>query len=242
MGQGPFVMPILMKKLVLFIGAMMLVLPVHGLNPVSLNRQPQPQPQLQQDLPGQTPEEILGRMDRAMDEAAKEGMALTMEVKVPIMGTMRTRAWMLGEKRRMEGKALGKEFVMWSDGTTGWMYSPGTNEVVIMDMNEGQSESDTDENMRLISGVTEGYDAVLEDETPQVWHFRCTRSKDNRDKESPKRIDVTVCKGSYMLKELKTSMKGITVVMKDVCMGVTEEDVTFDLAKYPDAEVIDKRK
>ena len=41
---------------------------------------------------------------------------------------------------------------------------------------------------------------------------------------------------------MNTSMKGVKLTLRDVTYNITEEDVTFDESRFPDAEVVDKRK
>ena len=40
---------------------------------------------------------------------------------------------------------------------------------------------------------------------------------------------------------LSAKIDGVTMIMKDISFGVTQEQMTFDLSKYPDAKIIDKR-
>lgn len=188
----------------------------------------------------QTPEEILGRMSEVMSNAENKGLSMTMTIKIPILGSMNTHAYTLGDKSRIEVKAMGKEMITWDDGKTSWEYNPKDNEITIEDAKTGK-KSETEENMGLATGVTEGYDIKLVKETDQYWAFRCTRSKDNPNKDDPKKMDISVWKDSYLLRELKATVKGITVVMSDVSFDVQESDVIFDINKFPGAKIIDKR-
>ena len=190
----------------------------------------------------QTPEEILDRMAKAMDGKEAAGMALTMEMKIPILGTMHMRACMLGNKTRMEMKMLGKDGIIWEDGDIQYIYNAKKNEITI----EGSStsagnSSEAEDNLGLATGVTEGYDAKLLKETDEAWFFECKKQKTNKNKDDPKKINISVLKGSYYLKEMSTSIKGVAVVMKDFDFNVTERDVTFDRNQYPDAQIVDKR-
>ena len=193
-----------------------------------------------QDLLTQTPEEILRKMSQAMDRGETEGLAVTMEMKIPILGTFRSRLYTRGNKTRMEMKAMGRDVCMWSDEETTWMYDSMSNEVVIT-KDRTRGDHDSADNLELMDKLEEGYDAKLQKETPEAWYLRCTKRKDNPDKDAPKRMDVAVYKDSYLVMEMSASVKGITVVMKEFSLDVSEEDVTFDMARYPDAGVTDER-
>ena len=190
----------------------------------------------------QTPEEILDRMSKAMEGKEAAGMAMTMEMKIPILGTVHMRVCTLGDKTRMDVKMRGKEGVIWEDGDIQYAYNAKKNEITI----EGSSphagnSSEAEDNLGLATGVTEGYDVKLLKETGEAWFFECKKQKTNKDKDAPKKINVSVLKGSYFLKEMSTSIRGAAVVMKDFDFNVTERDVTFDRNQYPDARIVDKR-
>ncbi len=82
----------------------------------------------------QTPEEILSRMEEAVSQHESDGVVMTIDIKIPLLGTLSTTAWSLGDK-----------------------------------------------------------------------------------------------------------MSGVTTTIRNVSFGVTEEQVTFDMSKYPGAKVVDKR-
>ena len=188
----------------------------------------------------QTPEEILEKMTEAMNHDESEGMIMTVSMKVPILGTFGMRAYTLGDKSRVEMKAMGKELVTWSDGVTSWEYDSKDNTITIRLEKPGEP-SDAQENMNMVNGVTEGYDVKLLKETDEAWFFRCDKQKTNKDKDDPKRIDISVYKGTYYLREMSTTMKGVTMIIKSIEFGVKEEDVTFDISRFKGAKIVDKR-
>jgi len=55
------------------------------------------------------------------------------------------------------------------------------------------------------------------------------------------KMDLVVSKATYLPISTTVKEKGVTVTMRDYAIGVTEEQVTFDPAKYADAKIIDKR-
>ena len=54
-------------------------------------------------------------------------------------------------------------------------------------------------------------------------------------------MDLVVSKATYLPISHSVKEKGVTVTMRDFAIGVSEEQVTFDPAKYANAKIIDKR-
>ena len=100
-------------------------------------------------------------------------------------------------------------------------------------------ESNADD---MFSGITKGYDVKLQSETDKAWYFKCKKSKGNKDKNDPKKMDLIVEKGTYYPISLSTKAMIASISIHDVSFGVTEDQVTFNPAAYPNAKVIDKRK
>ena len=191
-------------------------------------------------LTAQTPEEIIARMDEEMNKSDKMGLAVTMDLKLPIIGTTSARMYNLGEKNRTEMNFKDVKSTLWMDNTTMWTYTPGDNEVVI-EKRDSKSNSQ-EENLGLMRGITDGYDIKLTKETADAWYFDCKKSKTNTVKDDPKNMTLVVDKKTYMPKELTTKAKGVTVSMKDAVLGVTESEVTFDKSKLPaNVKITDKR-
>lgn len=187
----------------------------------------------------QTSEEILARMEQQTERFDKEGCTMVMDVKIPILGTFSTKMYLLGEKSRSTTAIRGMEIITWTDSTTDWTYDSAKNEITIEKL-KSSGESDAD-NVKMLDGITEGYDVKLKKEDAQAWYFRCTKLKSNPSKDDPKAMDLTVSKSTYLPVSLKVSEKGATVTMRDFTVGATEKDVTFNAADYPSAKIIDKR-
>lgn len=189
----------------------------------------------------QTAEEIITRMDAEMSKHNEsEGFAMTMDMKIILIGTISSRSYILGDKMRIEANKDGKDFVTWSDGKTEWSYDSEKNEIEITNAKpkeKSEAESDT----KMFTGITEGYDVKIDKETPTEWHIRCKRSKSNPDKDAPKKMDLVVAKGTYWPVILSTSVTAATVTMRDLSFGVTEKQVTFDEKDYPGVKIVDKR-
>ena len=188
----------------------------------------------------QSTEEILARMDEQTERVTPEGFSMIMEIKLPILGTMGTTAYILGDKYKLVSEVKGDVLMYWSDKVTEWEYDASKNEVTITNAKPSE-ESQAESNVKMLKGVTDGYDVRLRSETDEVWNFRCTKSKTNKDKDDPRTMDLVVAKGSYMPVSLKSTLKGVTVTMRNFAVGLTEEDVTFDASKFTNAKIIDKR-
>ena len=187
----------------------------------------------------QSPREIIVRMEAEMDKHADEGIILTLDTKVPILGTVTMRIHSRGEKARSDTKMMGQQITTWTDGDTEWTYTSKTHTVTITSVAGSKSAENGD--VALLSGIADGYDVTLTKETADAWYIACRRSASNTDKDAPGKMDLVVAKGTYYPKSLKTKVKGLTVTMHDVSFGVSEKYVTFNLNDYPGAVVEDKR-
>ena len=186
----------------------------------------------------QTPQEIISRMETEMEKHEKEGIIMTVDAKISILGTVTTKTYSLGDKMRSEGKMMGIEIITWTDGNTEWSYNSKTNEVKISTQEES---SETEGDAEMFSDITDGYDVTIDKETDKAWYLLCKKSKSNKDKDDPKKIELAIAKKTYMPISLKTKMSGVTITMRDISFGVTEKQVTFDAKEYPNAKIVDKR-
>lgn len=186
----------------------------------------------------QTPQEIISRMEAEMDKHEKDGLIMTLDAKVPIIGTMTTKTYTLGTKARIEATVMGVDVVTWSDENTLWTYNSKKNEVEISIQGES-SESEGDAEM--FNGITDGYDVTIDKETATTWNILCKKSKSNKDKDAPKKMELVVAKSTYMPVSLKTKVSGIGITMRNISYGVTERQVTFNAKDYPGVTIIDKR-
>lgn len=189
----------------------------------------------------QTAEEIVSRMNAEISKHNEsEGFAITMDMKIILVGTISSRSYILGDKMRIEANKDGKDFITWSDGKTEWSYDSETNEIEIKNA-KPKEKSDKDSNTKMFKDVTEGYDVRIDKETATEWHIRCKRSKSNPDKDAPKRMDLVVAKGTYWPVSLTTSVTAASVTLRDISFGVTESQVTFNEKDYPGVKIVDKR-
>ena len=187
----------------------------------------------------QTAEEILDKMDQVFGQYENSGLAMTVQTKIPILGTMSVKAYTLGNKSRMETRMMGVDLIIWDDGATEWTYNAKDNELEIANSKPSSGE---DGDADMFKGVADGYDVSIKKETAEAWYIQCKKSKTNTNKEDPKNMEIVVAKGTYHPVSLSTKISGASMTMKDLSFNVTEDQVTFDPKKYASAKVVDKRK
>ena len=189
----------------------------------------------------QTAEEIMAKMGEVMEQVGEEsGLRMTMDIKIPILGTMSTKAWSLGDKMRMEAEMMGKKLITWQDGETEWTYDSDANTITI-EKQDTSKRSEEKENMEMFQNATEGYDVSIGKETSTTWTIKCRKNRSNTNKDDPKNMEIVVSKGTYYPVSLSAKVNMVTVTMRDLKFHVTEKEVTFNKAEYPGATVIDKR-
>lgn len=188
----------------------------------------------------QTPQEIVSRMEEAMEKHEKEGLVMTMDIKIPILGTMSTKTYVLGDKYKSEGGMMGVKIVTWSDGTTTWTYDGKKDEITIEDTAHAKPDENKGDT-EMFTGVADGYDVSLKKETDDAWYLLCKKSKDNKEKDDPKTMDLVVAKGTYYPVSISAKVSGVSVKIYDVSFGVSDKQVTFNKADYPRATIVDKR-
>ncbi len=186
----------------------------------------------------QTPQEIIARMDAEIGKREHEGIVMSADSKIPILGSVTVKTYTLGNKMRAETTIKGIKVITWTDDTTSWEYDSKKNEITIK---KEIATVDAEDDMGMFAGITEGYDITQQSETADAWHFLCKKSKSNTEKDAPKSMDLVVAKGNYLPISLSFKMSGISMTLRNIAFGVTEKQVTFNPADYPDAKIIDKR-
>jgi outer membrane lipoprotein-sorting protein len=189
----------------------------------------------------QTAEEIVAKMDEAMEQVGEEnGLRMTMDIKIPILGTMSTDAWTLGDKMRMEAEMMGKKIVTWQDGETEWTYDSDEKTITVTAQDKSR-RSEEKENMKMFQSATEGYDVSISKETADAWTIKCRKKSSNTNKDDPKNMEIVIAKGTYYPVSLSARVDMVTVTMRNLRFNVSEKDVTFNKADYPGVTIIDKR-
>ena len=189
----------------------------------------------------QTPEEIIAQMDQVMEKhEAKDGFAMVMEMKIPILGSFASAVKSWGDKMRMEIDVKGEQMITYIDGDTEWDYNV-KEKVIKIKKRDVTKKSKEEENMKMFQSATDGYDVSISKETDKAWYLRCKKSRSNTNKDDPKNMDLVIAKGTYMPLSLSAKVSGITITMRDLDFNVTEKDVTFNQADYPGVKIVDER-
>ena len=193
------------------------------------------------NLRAQTPEEVVERMNAEIRKGDSLGMSFDFMMSIPILGEFRSTNYTLGDKLKIELLAKDKKVTSWNDGITEWEYDTEKNEVKITNAKPRENKANSGDT-NLITGVSEGYDLSFDRKTnDKVWYIVCKKNKSNKDKDDPRRIDLAVSKADYSTIYMKTKVKGIGISMENFHIGVTEKDVTFNPADYPNAKIVDER-
>lgn len=187
----------------------------------------------------QTPEEIIRNMDKAMAAGGDNGLSMVMEIKIPIVGTASSTLYILGDKARTETELMGHKMITFSDGVTEYEYDTVDNKLTIKDAKPNVNDGSEAE---LFSGILESYDVTLSKETDDAWYLLCKKSKNNKEKEDPDKLDLVVSKATNLPISLSTKVSGVKMVLRDVKVGVDEKLLSFNPADYPDAKIVDNRK
>lgn len=187
----------------------------------------------------QTAQEIVERMDAAMTGHESEGMIFAMDLKMFIVGTVSTTVYSKGDKYRFDTDAKGNKVINWSDSKTVWTYESEKNTVTIK--NADGKKSDEKSSTEMLSGITDGYDVSIVKETADAWYIKCRKSRTNAKKDDPKKMDLVVSKANYYPLSLSTDATLVTVTIRLLGYGVTDEQLTFNPDDYPNAQIVDER-
>ena len=187
----------------------------------------------------QTAQEIVERMDAAMAGHESEGMTMVMEMKMFLIGTVSTTIYSKGDKYRFDMDVKGNKVINWSDKQTDWTYDSTKNTITIKN-NDGK-KSNEQNNAEMFNGITEGYDVSIAKQTADAWYIKCRKSATNTNKDDPKKMDLVVSKENYYPLSLSADVSLVTVTMRLLGYGVTDEQVTFNPDNYPGATFIDER-
>ena len=192
-------------------------------------------------LSAQTPKEIIERMDKAMDQPADVGTVFDFVMDIPILGKVSTKVYILGDKSKMELSYMGETGETWMDGKTTWTYNKKDNQIVISEVKADKDDAAKD-GLTAFDGITEGYDVSLEKETDQAWYLLCKKSRKNKDKDAPRKMNLAVDKKTYLPLYLKMKEKGVGVSVENVKFGFDPSIVEFSMDRFPGATVKDERK
>ena len=187
----------------------------------------------------QTADEIITRMEQELKKGETQGTAITFDIHIPLLGEVSSRIKTLGDFSRADLDAKGEKGIIWVAKDTTWTYSSKDNEIVI---ETGKSKDSSQDGNEMLNGITEGYDATIVKETADTWQLRCNKSKSNKDKDDPGKMDLVVSKKTYLPVSLTAKVKGITMTLRNFSIGVSKKDVTFNPSEFKGAKITDKRQ
>ena len=79
----------------------------------------------------QTGLEIVNRMNERISSLKDKGLSVNVDIKVPVVGLVTTRTWVLGDKRRLDVNMKGHDIITFNDGKTNWVYMSESNSLII---------------------------------------------------------------------------------------------------------------
>ena len=187
----------------------------------------------------QTADQIIDRMEQELKKDETLGTALTFDVHIPILGQVSSRIKTLGDHSRADMDVKGAKGIIWVVKDTSWTYSSKDNEIVI---EYGKGDDSSQKGDDMLKGITEGYKVSVVKETADTWQLRCDKSKNNKEKDDPAKMDLVVSKKTYLPVSLNAKVKGITMTLRDFSVGVSKKEVTFNPSEFKGVKITDKRK
>ena len=192
----------------------------------------------------QTGAEIVNRMNQRLSDRKADGIAMSVDVKIPIVGTVTTKTYSLGKKTRLEIESSKVNTITFIDDTLQWTYVPGSSEVLLTNIRPGNANASDNPGMDagMFDDIPEGYDITIKSQNSVKWELVCKRKKSNKDDDSPKTISLEVRKETYEPISMSTKIMGINCTMHHFIFGVTEDKVTFNPDNYPGIKITDQRE
>ena len=192
-------------------------------------------------LDAQTPEEIVKKMTSRLERSKTEGIEMDVNLKLPIVGTVKTHSKVRGDKMRSDIRKDGKYSVIWTDASTKWEYDAQGGVITISPLDDRDGAEQDKSDRSAFDSLDGGYALTLEKETDAAWFILCRKTRGNKSKDDPKKIELCVDKSTGLPIYLKTSKLLISISMENISVGVPESDVTFRPSEFPGATLIDKR-
>ncbi len=186
-----------------------------------------------------TAKQIVEKMSAQLERTTTEGFEIDLNLKMPIVGLIRSHIMSLGKKSMMEIESKDNKARTWYDGTTKWDYDFKEGTLTISE--DTSADQNGEGQIAPIKEVGNGYKLSIAGETPTTWKIHCKKEKSNPDKDAPEQIDFTVSKETFLPVYFGGKKSFVTLSFENMKIGVSEESVTFNPADYPDARIIDKR-
>mgnify|MGYP006873008585 FL=1 len=79
----------------------------------------------------QTPKEIVEKMFAEMDRGNIKGFSMDLNMKMPIVGLVRSHNLVLGDKMKSTVTTSDKTSTSWADATTKWTYDSTSGEIAV---------------------------------------------------------------------------------------------------------------
>ena len=189
----------------------------------------------------QTGLEIVTRMNQRMSDRQSEGMCMSADVKIPVMGTVTTRTYAYGNKRRMEVESSKINTITFIDDTLQWTYVKGSSEVVLTNLNIGKRSDNPGTDTGMFDDIPDAYDITIKSQNAVKWELQCKRKKNIDDDDYPKHLTLEVRKETFEPISMNFKVMGISMSMHHIIFGIPESKVTFNPDDFPGVTVSDQR-
>ena len=189
----------------------------------------------------QTGLEIVTRMNQRMSDRQSEGMCMSADVKIPVMGTVTTKTYAYGNKRRMDVESSKINTITFIDDTLQWTYVKGSSEVVLTNLNIGKRSDNPGTDTGMFDDIPDAYDITIKSQNAVKWELQCKRKKNIDDDDYPKHLTLEVRKETFEPISMNFKVMGISMSMHHIIFGIPESKVTFNPDDFPGVTVIDQR-
>ena len=183
--------------------------------------------------------EIMKKSDAAM--SSTNGVELTMDMKTSLaFVTLTNINIVMGSKddkfkALMSFSLLGTDIKMESgfDGTQEWV---ATKDTVYINQTTSPDHDDNGADLGIYKNYKKAKMKVKSD------YYDIDFSDPIDKKSEAKSVNVKVSKSNYQIKEMKMSVKGakVTIIIKKVKKGLSDNYFKLDMSKYPKAVVVNK--
>ena len=192
----------------------------------------------------QTGLEIVNRMNQRILDRKPEGMCVSVDVKIPIIGNVTTKTYISGHKRRIDVESSKINTITFMDDSLQWTYIPGSTEVALTNLPVGRSNGSDSPGMDagMFDDIPDAYDITIKSENSVKWELLCKRKKSVKDDDYPKNMTLEVRKDTYEPISMNTKMMGINCTMHHFIFGIPESKVTFNPDDFPGVTISDQRK
>ena len=178
-----------------------------------------------------------------MSDRKADGICISLDVKIPIVGNVTTKTYAYGKKRRIDVESSKINTITFIEDTLQWTYVPGTSEVALTNAKVGNTNTSNEPGMDegMFDDIPGNYDITIKSQNSVKWELLCKRKKAIKDDDFPKTLTLEVRKDTYEPISMNTKVMGISCTMHHFIFGVPESKVTFNLDDFPGVTVSDQR-